>query len=131
MNKIALSAIVLLSSLFTFSSAHAKGGKIHNAWFVPPNEIAMEIETPYYCNDPVVSLEAKYSGRASFGPHHYEVNVEPTNLVHCEGVEKMIAIVKVPLNHSSPHGIKFNLHGDERSLAELFINIREPIWLWE
>jgi len=108
-------------SLMSLPAAQAAGGKVISVDRVSDAAMEIEIETRYYCNSPIVTLDYLYTGNNSYGPIFYEVNVTPMTRQACFGKGIIRATVKVPvLPYFGRHVLV--LKGDEGSSASLEIN---------
>ncbi len=92
-----LIAISILGSLLSLG-ALASESEIISVQQVDETTLSVTVKTPFYCNDPIVSLEYDHSGRAIFGPHFFSVPVVGVNRMACPGAEDVTVLLPLPEN---------------------------------
>lgn len=89
-----LIGFVLLVSMF--ATLNAQAGAILSVRQASAKKLAVKVLTGYYCNDPIAKLNYVTSGRATFGPYYFDLEVIPVNKMLCRDEQETEVLVDVP-----------------------------------
>lgn len=118
MKKFLLTLMILVSSSgFLANAAKAEYfADVLNAEQVSATEIEITVFTNMACNDPELSLDYKFSAKAIFGPHYYDVKLTPRNRMLCKKADFVTARVKIP--NQNPGSVLI-IRGDNETSASV------------
>lgn len=88
-------ALIIMTSP-AFAATHISENELIQVTQVSESQIELTIKSIYFCNDPIVSLDYDFSGKAIWGPHSYQLQVVPQNKMKCVEAQEITVALEIP-----------------------------------
>lgn len=88
----------ILLSLILATTTQVLAGGVLSVKQISNKLLSISVLTRSYCTSPLASLDYNFSGRASFGPHFYKLNLISRFRCICSREDVFEAVVEIPEN---------------------------------
>ena len=83
------------------------------------------VESKQHCNTPKFDVVYQYSGRAAFGPFHFQLQETPIGRMRCQGSEEIKLVFGLQkIGQCSTQYRVVNIEGDNGTAVQLQLNER-------